>query len=1110
MKKKFLKVALFSLVMSLSVTTVGCKDYDDDIVEINDKNDKLQEEFNNKLEQQVTALNSKIEELKSAQTSLQAEAARANEAAAKAASAATAAQKTGDEALAQAMAANAQAEAALAAVAEAKDAAIAETIKQIEALKADIESQIAALRKEFGENFDKLAAAINDCVTKDDFNAAVQELNDKIAALNNLSESDVNAIIKKYLEDIGLNETTISGINGKITGLTDQVAAIDTTVGGNTKAIANLMDKVIPGIKKELEDKIAALNDILLNHIIEINKYQTEVNAQLIALNEFKDKYETLLAGLDEQLKGIEGRVKDAEDDIVEIRGLIENLTGTDTGIITKLQGTVKEQGDAIAKIKGDITALQQAIKSINDKLSTLNAINAKRLTSVTLIPTAYRDGIPTIEFFTAHFKAQELDKETGLYSEPTKAENIIINSKNSEVLYRLNPAGVTLDDIVADNVSFVQQIAASRAADENVIKVTKVDKNENGQLVVLATKTTDKNVDNAGTNKSKIYTVALRVPIAEKNYYKWTEGEGDEAKVMTEAPEDAVVYSEYARVSDTDFTPSIAYAKDITNSLWAWPEVKTKDKLLKIPYNTETDLNTIVTGVMNYGDDKHIAMDETDMSQFGLSLECSVFTQEYKVDGVDQQLFAKVTDNKLTPVTPQGTKELDRIGKTPVIAVVMKDADNNVVSQRFFKAELAIIGAKDVFNFELFKEPLNCKPITKYNVTWKQVNDVIIAQLGFPMTKAEFVENYAATTVPAGVTVDLDADDKTAPIEWTVNVADKILAGKDQRLTKEIKFTNAAGLYPDLTVTLEGTITWPKVLPALGTTVPAFWNNGVMRVLPVALKDAISSKATYDTNILQGRPIPYLTNLMDCSVWDIQFSTKESKDGYYGYAFDNNSGVYNLSHSSDKDKVVAAELWYNNEESHVLYELTKNDASNPTLENIFHINNNSNGIALVNSGATIDLIWTVALTGKEYDNIATASGTCQLQIVKPLQKVTPSEPQAITQNATEQTVTLGEGLIVTDVFGKEFEKNDEEGYWNYYGITDVIWGGKMTITDNGKTYSLDDFKFAITVSADGKLTYDGGGAALNHAVTLNIPVVVKHMWGELESEVHLTINPGV
>ena len=1129
MKKKFLKVALFSLVVSMPVSFVGCKDYDDDITEISDKNDQLQEEFNNKLEQQATALGAKVDELKAAQTELQNEAKRANEAASAAAKAAADAKKAGDDALAAAMTANAQAEAATAAVATAKAEALAETTKQVEALKASIESQIDALKAEYGKNYDALTAAIADCVKKtdfekaiagcatpadiekaiadcvksSDFNKAVSELEAKIGKMNNLSQSDVNAIIKSYLGNIGINETTISGINGQIAAISGDIAAITTSVGGNTAAIATLVDEVIPGIK----DDIAGLDQKVNSHISAFSEYQAQIDLQMNALEEFKSKYETLLNGLDGKLTDINSSISSITGDLETLKGIVDGLTGVDdqTGIINGIKGDISEMDSKIQTIKSDLSKVQTDIKNINANLNALNAINAKRLTSVTLIPTAYRDGIPTIDFLTAQFSPMKLDEKTGLYAADSKAKPVIINSEDAKVLYRMNPAGVSLEDIKAAEVSFVQQIATSRAsANEPVIKVISVEKNAEGQLVVSATKNVENQyIDNAGAS-NKIYTVALRVPIAEKNYYKWTVGEGDEAKQVTEDAADAVVYSEYARISDTQFAPSIAQNNAQLSPLYTWTDAQSEEPLIEIPYNEDTDLSTIATGVMSYNG-KSFAMNADEMKQFGFSIDYSVI-KEYKVNGIDQQLYATVKDGILTPVTPDKGKDLDRIGKTPVVEAVMKDAKGNVVMQKFFKVELVIKGAKDAFTFPLVNEDLNCEVTTAF-VTWKQIEEQVIANLGFPMNKADFIASYTATA-PADVTVDYTADDKTAhPIVWTIGLAEKsVAASTGNKLSKEIKFTNAAGLYPTIKITLTGEIAMPSALPELGSTVPSIWNNGVMRVLPMAMPTnykAGDPTAEYNTNILQGRLAPYMNNVLECANWDIQFSKEMTDDHFRGAVAEGEEGAYNYVGRDVRG--TAARIWYG-AANHTYMGLESADLEDTELAANFYIFPDEAGVALVNSGTTIDLEWTVALIGKTYDNIVNAKGTTKLQIIKPLQSVTPADQPAITQNATEQNVDLAKDLIVTDVFGNNFKAGSN--FWSYYDIQSVVWGGEMSITDEGKTYQLSDFKFVINVTEDGKLTYDGGGVALNHAVTLNVPVVVNHKWGVLESSVNVTIQP--
>lgn len=1150
MKKKFLKVALFSLIMAAPATSfVSCTDYDDDITNLTTNDDKLQEEFNNKLEQQAKALEAKIAELQTAQTALETQAKQAGEAAdaaakaaADAAKAAEAAQKTGDQATAdaqaaqaEAMKANAAAEAALKAVDEAKAAVLAQTIEQMEALKKDIEGQIAALEAKYGKDFDTLTAAIAECAKQADVDnlkgsiegleGEIDKLQAQIDGIKTLSPDEVNALIKAYLTNIGINETTISAINGNITaldlridGVETAIEGIKTDVAGNTTLIANIMNEIIPGLKEELEGKISALDTKVTEHITAFNEYKTKIDAQLLALETFKNTYESLLQGLSQELTGIKDDLSDLDDKIDGVKGDLDDLkeqvdgmTGPD-GLITKLQGTVDQQKTKLDTLESNLGKLQTQINGIASNLNVLAQKSSKRLTSITLVPTAYRDGIPNIDFFTAEFTPLgKLNKETGLYDAPaTGAKKVSINSEKAKVLYRLNPAGVTVEDILKP--SFVQTIATSRAANEPVLNVVSFQKSTEDAsiLEVFATKNVDTKIDNAGSTNN-FYTVALKVPIAKENLYTWTETVDGNEVTVTEKAEDAVVYSEYARVSDTWFTPAVTATPSVKEPAWSednlstWDDVKTAEVLAKVDYQKETDLTKFVTGCMNYND-KHSVMTADEMALFGFTIECNLFGQKYEVDGVNQQDYATVKDGVLKPATPKDGKILDRLGKTPVIEVVMKDAKGNVIAQKFFKVELALSDANTDFTIGYDAFELTCD--SKWEVvTWKQINDVIISQLGFDMNKDQFVANYVATTVPAGVTVDLTATgEPVQPISWLITVADMILDGENKELSKVIKFTNAAGLYPELTLTLKVTVNWPSKLPAFGELIPALWNNNTLRVLPEAMaKPYNGGTATYNTNVLQGRKTPYLTNLLDCSVWDLVFATAPKG---YEVNEDNSYEIVLPGEEETDTPELAATLWYG-ESGKAPYDQNKEDASDADLEAKFYIQNNAAGIAMVEQEMTIGLGWNIELTGVGYDNPYTLGNTT-IKIIKPLQKAETANIEPIKQNSVEQTRNLATGLTITDAFGNVFKKGTD--YWQYYAITNVDWtSNEMSITDKaGNNYSLKDFNLHFDITDDGELTYTGSGAALNESVTLNVPVVITHKWGELETSVHVTINPGI
>lgn len=251
--------------------------------------------------------------------------------------------------------------------------------------------------------------------------------------------------------------------------------------------------------------------------------------------------YEPILSSLQSKLNGIDGeisalkeRVSTVETGVAEAKAAIEENTAAideANGRITALKGTVEEQGQAITAIQGKINAIQQDIVKINGALNLLNQKGAKRLTSLTLMPQAYVGGIPTIEFYTASYKLM-VAGEDGIYeaaAADTKPVNV--DGQNTTVLYRLNPTGVTTSDVNLAHISFVQLIATARSEEPKPVAEVKAQTAmiKDSVLTVTAKKADGltTSVDNAGNGK--IYTVALRVPIAEKNYYTWTDEDGNE-----------------------------------------------------------------------------------------------------------------------------------------------------------------------------------------------------------------------------------------------------------------------------------------------------------------------------------------------------------------------------------------------------------------------------------------------------------------------------------------------------------------------------------------------------------------------------------------------------
>ncbi|MDE6065426.1 MAG: hypothetical protein K2G27_01245 [Duncaniella sp.] len=1110
MKKTFLKASFFSLMLGALpvVTLTGCKDYDSDIDSLTQRDDTLQKEINDKLAQQSEALGNQLSALETALSDLDAEAARA---AAAAKTAADNAQATADQAEANAQAANAKALAAEAAAAQAKADAVKEAIEQVKALQTTVDGQIQALEQKYGQDYTELAAAVAKAATSEDLNKAVGQLQDAISA-STLTQADIENMLSEQLSQINENTTKISAISGSIDGINTEINTLKSDLSGNSKAIADetarintIVNTTIPGI----ESNITALDTKFTQDIESLNNFKTSAETQLSALNTFQSTYESLL----QNLKGIDfadiqTRLSSAEtkltDALTKIADNASEIT-TINGLITELQNKDTQIDSELTAINNSIQSAQGDITKISGALSTLSSSLSKRLTSVTLVPTLYVQGIPTIEFYSASFKPLgALNAATGIYAPAAaNAQEKMITNNDTEIRYRLSPAGVGLSDI--GEVTFVQQTAASRAAETPVIKVVSYDKEDDGVLVVTATK--DTNVTTGSINEApggKIYTVALKVPVAPKNYFSWTDENGNK---VTEDAADAVVYSEYCRLAESSFTPEIAQAgTSPVDHFWdattIWDTNDIVDPVDEMSFVSEGyNLLDLVAGCMKEGTN-HTIMSATQLKSFGFTFEFSIPKQAYELDGVNQQEFAKIeSDSLLVPTQPANLTSASRVGKTPIVSVAMKYG-NDVIDQRFFKIEYTIDAEEKDYEIDVFSKELSCEDIVS-NVTWTVFMDSVVNKLPFEMNKDEFLANY--TTAGAdGVTVSADADAANY-ITWTVEAWETgNLGGKDKKLQKVLTYTSTTG-FPEITVTLNGTIEWPETLPSLGSTSVSYWNDGVMRLLPEAMEEGNpdGKTATYNTNILIGRFAPYLKDLSTCAQWDIRI--KEAPTGFT-VGGDNDYSVI-------MGTETAASIWHDADD-HDPMSLGDADAKGALKEVFFYIDNNPAGIKLVEDEATVSLGWYIYLNGTQEDGEGNkfyneyVLNSTNLQIIKPLVSVNTATGLSVTQSATVQTVELAEGMTFTDCYGNTF--GEDSPYYGYYDITDVKWLNDMTVIEaDGSERTLDELNLkAMVDEATGTLTFTGNGIAQNKAQTLVIPVEVTHKWGVLKSTINVTIQP--
>lgn len=601
MKRKYFSVLLMAAMTLASTSMVtSCKDYDDDI-----NNVQTQIDAANDL---IKKLDTQASTLQTAVTTAQSTADAAKTAAAEAATAAKNAQATGDEALAAAKTAEAAAEAAKAAAAEAQKAAIEAATKQVNDLKAEIQT------------------ALDNKVDVATFNTAVAKLEGDIAGidakLNTLGED-----VKNNQKEITTAKEAIATLEAAQKNAEVQIAALETfkatlvseTIPGLNDAIkANGVE--IEGVKKsvaDLKDATTKAQKELADNIAKVAADLTALQATVDAIDDaYKAGDENLQNQIDELLKTVKANSGKHDQDvsaidakIVDLKKLISDnkseLKNYTDEAVKDAKKDLQEQIDALAKlnIDGVEQGLADWMKQINDKfdnyytsgqidekintltdnykqaiadaieeasenltssmnsirtellgeINLLNILCGQRLTSMVFAPTTYIDGIEAIKFSTLNYYDWGTDATAWEADAPTAKTYTYINDKETTVKYYLNPATVSLDAI--ENFDFVSQDATNekkwtRAAEEAPIKVAGKSL-KNGVLTLNVQKTGNAPLMSetslgCGTIYSKFPIVALRAKLT------------GEAVTDKDDAANLFVYSDWARLYESTERPFI------------------------------------------------------------------------------------------------------------------------------------------------------------------------------------------------------------------------------------------------------------------------------------------------------------------------------------------------------------------------------------------------------------------------------------------------------------------------------------------------------------------------------------------------------------------------
>ena len=691
-----------------------------------------------------------------------------------------------------------------------------------------------------------------------DFEKDINDLNERLEALETGKIADLEDQIASLQDALDAANGAIDALEAfDIQGLKDQLASLQATVDG-----IDLSKYVTVEDFEKLQDNLDALEDVVNG--IDLDKYatldyvngtfatkdeiaalETALGALQGSLDSLQDKVaglESAMASLGDRVEGLEGlfdvdtvkiseilgKIEAAQQDASEALGRIESLENAFNAYVevgkaycdsieTVLDGKLdkadfldefnkafdKALDDALAN-GGEINA--KIAEEINKAVEKINALFKGRLTSVSLIPTAYLDGVPAIKFNSYLYTIKSINpaQET-----VTPGDDFRISAKAVDVKYHISPSNVTKDDIQTPEYLIQQaEMITTRAAAD--IELNVIDYAIEDDILKATVRRNGAEISLNPENDSYIYTAALKVPIAKKN--------------LVEGETEANVYSEYSALYEDEVTPYIAAVIDdskeqkeyncekgeewVNHFIGTYTEAATATSPIakKSAYNKDIDLMAMVIGCE--GDPEsaegHNVITKATLKENGLAFRFALPTKAFPAgeNDADQQAFATVFQNisagtavlkSTAPGATAGVANQAAIGKTPVVRVELVDTVNNhIVDVRYFKvkwtaesivpAEGEDFGILDEFNYVL-----GCTDFDE-EIEWRTFVEKILSQLDYNgnagIAYTDFVKVYKSENAEVEITFDSDkrdlvvdadraADDEAYTIYWDDQATD-------------------------------------------------------------------------------------------------------------------------------------------------------------------------------------------------------------------------------------------------------------------------------------------------------------------------------------------------
>ena len=621
-------------------------------------------------------------------------------------------------------AAQATADAAKTAAAEAKTAADAAKAAGDQA-KADAATALAAAK----------AAEAAAAQAKAD---AIEEATKQVEALRN----SMQAAIDKKL-DVTAFEEASKLLGARIDGIEAGLSNLKNgAVKENTEAIKSAQD-AIEALQSADEDFATTLKE--LDEYVKITlEAKIDVNADDIKAAQ--DDIKAAQEDLDALWKKISGG-----------EGSLEDLISKNATAISDLKDAIEDELDVI---QADIKKINGQITAINQNMAGLHTLVVSRLTSISLAPDLFVDGIEAVRFTSLQYSPMGESENASIPATSYKFSTAALATAS----YHFNPASFKLAnadygyiDRTAEVVETTRAIAASKLVEiVGEPEANPVTGTVDFKLLRLNSHTTQPGLDR--TNM-----IALQATLKGDAV-----DEGETNAVITApyvAVYDAILSYEDVRIADKE---TLTTGADEAHYATTFTAATKEEPRYKMDYDKVFDLKELVATC--FGNNGH---DEFPIEDYKLSYRFAVASSAYElVEGkteTDQQKWIVCND----PVA--GTFQAEEFnpeakGRTPILKVELVDEAGNVVRRGFVKVAIGVTKKPDLsFSDSPYELILNCNDTeAEYEITEEYIRENVYRKItdGYTvgMSHEEFWNLYDAATATTEIKKNGKIHSMTAP----------------------------------------------------------------------------------------------------------------------------------------------------------------------------------------------------------------------------------------------------------------------------------------------------------------------------------------------------------